>query len=190
MGTCECTETHELPDLNKMAMSKMSTGDSFGNFYADREINNPYMSKSMMVSESMIKSRLHKVISNQDNNIDSKIVKATHRNLPASEASRFRDLMVPEQEIYIENLKAKYVGEVTEGRPNGYGKLYFDNDDFLEGIFVNGRCEGKGRFIKADGSYYEGDFKNNVADGYGIYVGKKGFRYEGQWKNNIPNGAG
>ena len=40
------------------------------------------------------------------------------------------------------------------GLPDGYGKIYFDNKDFLEGIFVNGRCEGNGRMIKSDGSYF------------------------------------
>lgn len=54
----------------------------------------------------------------------------------------------------MESLKAKYVGEVENGKPHGYGKLYFYNGDLLEGIFVDGRCEGNGRFIKIDGSYY------------------------------------
>lgn len=148
------------------------------------------LGKSILVSESMIKSKLHKVISNEDEHLESVLVKSTFRNLPATDASMRRDLLQEQKSIYISNLNAKYIGEVTDGRPDGYGKLYFDNKDFLESIFVNGRCEGRGRFIRSDGSHYDGDFKNNVADGYGIYIGKKGFKYEGQWKNNLPNGYG
>ncbi len=123
-----------MPDLNKMTMSKYSTGD---NFYASGQISRANgmssgnMGRSVMVSESMLNSRLHKVTSNQDHRIDSKLVKSTHKNLPPTDASRYRDLMIPEEELYLENLGAKYVGELSNGKPNGYGKLYFDNHDFL-----------------------------------------------------------
>lgn len=53
------------------------------------------MGRSVFVSESMVKSRLHKIASNEDHRIDSKFVKTTYKNLPATDASRFRDLMVP-----------------------------------------------------------------------------------------------
>ena len=83
------------------------------------------------MSQSMIKSRLHKVASNEDHRIDSKLVKNTFRNLPATDASRMRDLMIPEEELFIEALNARYVGETFDKKPHGYGKLYFHNDDFL-----------------------------------------------------------
>lgn len=94
------------------------------------------------------------------------------------------------ERIYIDSLKANYCGDMTNGRPDGFGALEFDNGDYLEGDFVNGVCEGRGRYIKANGSYYEGDLKNNVADGHGKYFDRSGYRYEGQWKNNLPNGRG
>lgn len=77
----------------------------------------------------------------------------------------------------LHDLEADYVGEVSENMPNGYGQVYFDNKDYMEGQFVNGRCDGRGRYIKANGSYYEGDLKNNVADGYGKYIDVSGYKY-------------
>lgn len=70
-----------MPDVNKMGLSKFSTGDNFHNS-GDLSIYNA--GKSRLISESVIKSRLHKVNSNQDHRIDSVIVKNTYRNLPAT----------------------------------------------------------------------------------------------------------
>ncbi len=94
MGACECQNEQQFPDLNKMAMSKMSTGDSFHNY--NRDVSQIHMGRSMMVSESMINSRLHKITSNEDHRIDSKLVRSTHKHLPPTDASRYRDLMLPE----------------------------------------------------------------------------------------------
>ena len=44
----------------------------------------------------MVKSRLHKVVSNEDYRMDSALVRSTYKGLPATDASRFRDLMIPE----------------------------------------------------------------------------------------------
>lgn len=42
------------------------------------------MGKSVFMSQSLMKSRLHKVASNEDHRIDSRFVKNTYRNLPAT----------------------------------------------------------------------------------------------------------
>lgn len=77
-----------------MALSKYSTGDSF--MPVNPEVSRVNLNRSVMISESMINSRLHKVVSNEDHRIDSVLVRATYKNLPATEASRMRDLMVKE----------------------------------------------------------------------------------------------
>ncbi len=64
-----------------MGLSKLSTGDNFHNS-GDLSIYN--MGKSRLISDSVIKSRLHKVNSNQDQRIDSVLVKSTYKNLPAT----------------------------------------------------------------------------------------------------------
>lgn len=51
--------------------------------------------------------------------------------MPVSVSSRVRSRFAEEREIYLSEFKAKYVGEVENGLPNGYGKLYFDNNDYL-----------------------------------------------------------
>lgn len=33
--------------------------------------------------------------------------------------------------MYLPYLEAKYVGEIFNERPNGFGRLYFDNGDYL-----------------------------------------------------------
>ena len=48
----------------------------------------------------------------------------------------------------------KYVGEVKNGKRNGYGTLYYSN-----------------------GNVYTGEFKNDKKDGYGSFVFKKKKRH-------------
>lgn len=143
-----------------------------------------------MLSTSTLYGNIFKITNQTDDRVMSKMVRSKQRDLPLSDAAQHRDILIPEEEQYLENLSAKYLGEQVNGKPHGFGRLYFDNFDYLEGVFVEGRCEGKGRFIKSDGSYYEGDIKNNVADGHGLFNDKKGYKYEGQWKSNLPNGTG
>ena len=191
-ATCECSKDDHVRDWNELAraasMKQSSTGENF--YQSPSYVNSINLGQSKKMSESMIFTRMHKLSSSQDPRITNQYVKSRIQNLHETDASKIRNIFATEEELYIESLSAHYVGEIYDGKPNGFGKLYFANDDYLEGNFVDGRCEGNGRFIKSDGSYYEGDLKNNVADGYGLYVGKKGFKYQGQWKNNMPNGNG
>lgn len=69
-----------MPDVNKMGVSKFSTGENF--HPPDLSIYN--IGKSRLISDSVIKSRLQKVKSNVDHRIDSMIVKSIYRNLPAT----------------------------------------------------------------------------------------------------------
>lgn len=69
-----------MPDVNKMGVSKFSTGENFNS--PDLSIYN--IGKSRLISDSVIKSRLQKVKSNVDHRIDSMIVKSIYRNLPAT----------------------------------------------------------------------------------------------------------
>ncbi len=48
--------------------------------------------------------------------------------------------------------QAKYVGEVSNGIPNGKGTIYFPGGDSYIGEFKGGRYDGLGTYIYANGS--------------------------------------
>ncbi len=75
-----------------------------------------------------------------------------------------------------------YVGETSDGVPNGYGIYTCGNGAKYEGNFQNGRMNGFGKYTGADGGYYEGTFQNSAANGEGTYYFADGGRYEGTWK--------
>ena len=79
----------------------------------------------------MMLSRMHKISSQNDQRITNPLVKSRIENLHETEASKMRNIYSVDQEIYLPGLAARYVGEIYDGKPNGYGKLYFDNDDYL-----------------------------------------------------------
>lgn len=141
-----------------------------------------------MTGSRLLQSRISNLSRIDKTKVKSNAILSRLNTLPSIEPANYDP--TDDQEEYMRHLDAKYVGQMYDYKSNGYGKLYFDNGDFLEGDFKDGRCEGKGRWIKSDGSYYEGDFKNNVADGHGKYFDVNGYKYEGQWKNNLPNGKG
>ncbi|MDE6417539.1 MAG: hypothetical protein K2K68_11030 [Duncaniella sp.] len=89
---------------------------------------------------------------------------------------------------------AKYVGEYVNGKPHGYGIMYFlqssDIRNFYEGNWVNGNQEGKGTMVLKDGTKYEGNWQSNVRYGFGIQYYTDGTIYEGNWINNNWNGSG
>ena len=64
-----------------------------------------------------------------------------------------------------ENDKFLYVGEIREGKKEGYGECFYKNGDYYKGEWVNDKKEGKG-LLYFHGERYEGNFKN------GYYIGE------------------
>ncbi|MBR4882076.1 MAG: hypothetical protein IKU19_09080 [Clostridia bacterium] len=81
-----------------------------------------------------------------------------------------------------------YVGEMSNGFPNGQGKMSYYNGDIYEGSYVNGIIEGKGKFTYAGGDVYEGDFKDGGSTGTGVYTEADGTTHEGSFTDNMKNG--
>lgn len=81
-----------------------------------------------------------------------------------------------------------YVGEMSNGFPNGQGKMSYYNGDIYEGSYVNGVIEGKGKFTYAGGDVYEGDFKDGGSTGIGVYTEADGTTHEGPFTDNMKNG--
>ena len=74
--------------------------------------------------------------------------------MPLNEESLIRFSEGLQSEQYLPGIGAKFVGSLLDGKASGFGRLYFDNGDYLEGDFVEGRCEGIGRYVTADGGQY------------------------------------
>ncbi len=49
-----------------------------------------------------------------------------------------------------------YCGEWINNKPDGFGKIYFPNEDYFEGEFYEGQAKGVGRLYYNDGSVFEG----------------------------------
>ncbi len=84
----------------------------------------------------------------------------------------------------------KYVGDVTNGKPNGQGTETSPEGEKYEGEWKDGKKEGQGKLIQVDGSKYIGEWKNGKRNGYGTLSSTNGSKYVGKWKDGKKNGQG
>ncbi|KPA12677.1 hypothetical protein MHK_007119 [Candidatus Magnetomorum sp. HK-1] len=84
----------------------------------------------------------------------------------------------------------EYIGETSNGIPNGYGKFIWPDGDKYEGHIKDGKSEGNGTYWKKNGIKFQGIFKNGQLNGDGILIYPDGLSYEGNFKNGIPHGHG
>ncbi len=84
----------------------------------------------------------------------------------------------------IENEYGKYVGEVKDGVPHGYGTLTDLIGGKYEGEFKNGLPNGHGKMTAPDGHAYEGEVRDGKRHGEGILYSPDGdILQEGRWEN-------
>jgi len=87
----------------------------------------------------------------------------------------------------------KYVGQVQEGKPHGWGKLKFRTGEVYEGNWEDGCRHGRGMCTYAKGQdmlTYEGAWETDLPSGPGVGVWRNGNHYEGEWKDGYPHGEG
>ena len=85
-----------------------------------------------------------------------------------------------------------YVGDFTDDKANGYGKLSLGASSFgasYEGRFKNNMKDGKGKSVNSAGDQYEGEWKAKNMHGFGVLTTAEG-KYEGYFKNNMKHGKG
>lgn len=79
---------------------------------------------------------------------------------------------------------------------NGYGCFYFkdlenDEEEKLEGNFVDGNLEGKGIYTFSDGTYLVGTYKEGelvgIAEEFDIHGT---LLFQGEFQNNLKHGKG
>lgn len=69
--------------------------------------------------------------------------------------------------IQIYENKAKFVGELEKGLPNGLGKITFIDGSSAEGSWTKGNLDGLGTIITNTGLFYTGNLVKGFASGQG-----------------------
>ena len=83
-----------------------------------------------------------------------------------------------------------YVGEVKNGKANGFGIALLDSGSRYEGEWKDNRRHGEGTFYWADGQYYVGTYNSDKRNGFGTYFWPNGEKYEGEWQDDKRSGTG
>jgi hypothetical protein len=84
----------------------------------------------------------------------------------------------------------RYYGSLRDGKPQGRGRIEWENGAYYEGSFESGVYHGRGRLVSADGRRYEGEFANGLYDGRGRYESAGGEIYEGDFEKGELTGHG
>ena len=74
-----------------------------------------------------------------------------------------------------------YIGQIKNGKKNGYGTLKVPNYCTYRGYFNEDKYEGYGTIEYNDGCKYIGEFKNGKANGYGILYRSDGSECSGNF---------
>ncbi|MBL10100.1 MAG: hypothetical protein CL402_06230 [Acidiferrobacteraceae bacterium] len=86
---------------------------------------------------------------------------------------------------------ATYIGEVSDGFPDGEGVWTLTDGTEYVGESKNGNWEGFGTMTDPDGPTYTGDWENDERTGQGVLSGKDNGRpmaLSGEFKNGLVNG--
>lgn len=83
-----------------------------------------------------------------------------------------------------------YVGQVKNGKANGFGIALLDTGSRYEGQWKDNQRQGEGTFYWPDGEYYIGEYENDKRSGFGTYYWPNGEKYAGQWKEDKRSGSG
>ena len=83
--------------------------------------------------------------------------------------------------------EGEYEGEKEKGKPNGKGKMKWQNGGKFEGVWKEGEMK-EGR-VSLGESWYEGEMKGGVRSGKGVMRYWNGGGYEGEWVNDMREGV-
>lgn len=83
-----------------------------------------------------------------------------------------------------------YVGEVKNGKANGFGVAILNTGSRYVGEWKNNQRHGDGSFYWEDGEYYTGHYVNDKRSGKGSYHWPNGEKFVGLWKEDERTGEG
>lgn len=92
--------------------------------------------------------------------------------------------------INYDGAQIDYIGEVQNGKANGFGFAVFEHKGFYEGEWADNMRNGKGVYSWQNGEIYDGYYVNGKRNGYGEYTFLTGDVYKGYWKDNLRHGEG
>lgn len=82
------------------------------------------------------------------------------------------------------------MGNYSEGKKCGIGKIFFDDGCVYEGEFKNNFIHGNGLFVWTDGRIYEGEWVNNSMTGKMRLSYEDGRFFQGYYEEDEKNGPG
>ena len=83
-----------------------------------------------------------------------------------------------------EQTDGRYVGEISDGVPNGNGIIRWSNGEMYVGEFKDGKKDGQGTFTYPNGDKYVGEYKDGRENGQGTYTSIDGDKYIGEFKDD------
>ncbi len=83
-----------------------------------------------------------------------------------------------------------YVGQVKNGKANGYGVALLSTGSRYEGLWKNNMRHGEGTYYWSDGQHYVGQYENDKRNGQGTYYWPNGEKYAGHWEDDERDGKG
>ena len=86
--------------------------------------------------------------------------------------------------------KMHYVGQVKNGKANGYGVALLSTGSRYEGLWKDNMRHGEGTYYWSDGQFYVGQYENDKRNGHGTYYWPNGEKYAGHWENDERDGKG
>ncbi len=88
------------------------------------------------------------------------------------------------------NATYTYVGDVKDGKPNGWGTQYWSTGQITRGQFKDGALYGAGEITQAEGSHKVGTYENSKLEGAGLALLSDGRVYKGQYSGDQAQGMG
>ena len=84
--------------------------------------------------------------------------------------------------VTLKNEHYKYWGTVNNfNKPDGVGRMIFNENSIHEGAFKNGEPCGWGRRTDINGTIFRGVFEQGIRSGKGILIDQNGKLRKGNW---------
>ena len=83
-----------------------------------------------------------------------------------------------------------YEGNWENDKWNGLGICYLNDNQYLEGNFINNVLVTNNKYVNQNGDEYQGNLIELKRNGFGLMKYKNGDIYIGNWEKNLKNGKG
>jgi hypothetical protein len=75
--------------------------------------------------------------------------------------------------------KYKFIGELKNGKRDGFGVCYYTNGDKYMGYWIDDMKSGLGKLTMKNGKTFSGEFSDNSIDGFVEYINNQGVIHHG-----------